>query len=128
MKEIKMDSPNANPVNPNKNNSQLNYTTETAEKSIFEMRAKELFGLSFRAIRETQATISFELSSVGDSLMIWVIDEAHKESRYFDGIYAINDYDSQKWPELAKNSENNYRAAKCHLIRLLQKAGGKCDE
>jgi hypothetical protein len=128
MIEIKMDSPNANPVNPNENNFQLNYTTETAEKSIFEMRVKELFELSFRAIRETQATVSCELSSVGDSLMIWVIDEAHKESRHFDGIYAINDYDSQKWPELARNSESNYRAAKCHLIRILQKAGGKCDE
>lgn len=128
MIEIKMDSPNANPVNPNENNFQLNYTTEAAEKSIFEMRVKELFELSFRVIRETQATVSFELSSVGDILMIWVIDEAHKESRHFDGIYAINDYDSQKWPELARNSENNYRAAKCHLIRILQKAGGKCDE
>lgn len=126
--EIKMDSPNANPVNPNKNHFQLNYTTETAEKSTFEMRVKELFELSFRAIRETQATVSYELSSVGDSLMIWVIDETHKGSNRFDGVYAINDYDSQKWPELAQNSENNYRAAKCHLIRLLQIAGGKCDE
>ncbi len=43
MIEIKMDSPNANPVNPNKNHFQLNYTTETTEKSIFEMRVKELF-------------------------------------------------------------------------------------
>ncbi len=81
MTEIKRDSPNANPVNPNKNNFQLNYTTETAEESIFEMRVKELFGLSFRAIRETQATISFELSSVGDSLMIWVIDR-YSNCRY----------------------------------------------
>lgn len=62
MTEIKMDSLNANPVNPNKNHFQLNYTTETTEKSIFEMRVKELFELSFRAIRETQATVSFELS------------------------------------------------------------------
>ena len=128
MTEIKMDSLNANPVNLNKNHFQLNYTTETTEKSIFEMRVKELFELSFRAIRETQATVSFELSSVGDGLMIWIIDEAHKESGHFDGIYAINDYDSEKWPELARNSESNYRAAKCHLIRILQKAGGKCDE
>lgn len=62
MTEIKMDSLNANPVNPNKNHFQLNYTTETTEKSIFEMRVKELFELSFRAIRETQATVSFELT------------------------------------------------------------------
>ena len=47
MTEIKMDSLNANPVNPNKNHFQLNYTTETTEKSIFEMRVKELLELSF---------------------------------------------------------------------------------
>lgn len=128
MIEIKMGSPNANPVNPNKNHFQLNYTTEAAEKSTFETKARELFELSLRAIRETQALISYELSSTGDSLMVWIIDDGHKGSRHFDGVYAINDYNPEKWLELAKNSENNYRAAKCHLIRLLQKAGGKCDE
>lgn len=128
MIEIKMGSPNANPVNPKENNIQLDYTVETEEKSTFETKVKELFELSLRAIRETQALISYELSSTGDSLMVWIIDEGHKGSRRFDGVYAINDYDPEEWLELAKNSENNYRAAKCHLIRLLQKAGGKYDE
>ena len=126
MIEIKMDSPNANPVNPNKNNLQSDYTTEEGMMSIFEKKAKELFELSFKVIRETQATVSYELSSVGDGLMIWIIDEGRK-SKHFDGVYAINDYNPEEWPELARNSENNYRAAKCHLIRLLQ-TGGKRDE
>lgn len=128
MIEIKMGSPNANPVNPNKNNLQLDYTVEVEKKSTFEAKARELFELSLRAIRETQALIGYELSSTGDSLMVWIVDEGHKGSKRFDGVYAINDYDPEEWLELAKNSENNYRAAKCHLIRLLQKAGGKCDE
>ena len=127
MIEIKMDSPNANPVNPNKNNFQFDYTTEEGMMSMFEKKAKELFELSFKVIRETQATVSYELSNVGDSLMIWIIDEGRK-SRHFDGVYAINDYSPEEWPELARNSENNYRAAKCHLIRLLQKVGGNHDE
>jgi hypothetical protein len=128
MIEIKMGSPNANPVNPNKNNLQLDYTVEVEKKSTFEAKARELFELSLRAIRETQALIGYELSSTGDSLMVWIVDEDHKGFKRFDGVYAINDYDPEEWLELAKNSENNYRAAKCHLIRLLQKAGGKCDE
>lgn len=128
MIEIKMGSPNANPVNPNKNNIRLDYTVEVEKKSTFETKARELFELSLRAIRETQALIICELSSTGDSLMVWIINEDHKGSRHFDGVYAINDYDPEEWLELAKNSENNYRAAKCHLIRLLQKSGGKCDE
>lgn len=128
MIEIKMGSPNANPVNPNKNNLQLDYTVEVEKKSTFEAKARELFELSLRAIRETQALIGYELSSTGDSLMVWIVDEDHKGFKRFDGVYAINDYDPEEWLELAKNSENNYRAAKCHLIRILQKAGGKCDE
>lgn len=34
MKKMKKGSPNANPVNPNKKNTQLNYTVEAEEKSI----------------------------------------------------------------------------------------------
>lgn len=67
MIEIKMGSPNANPVNPNKNNIRLDYTVEVEKKSTFETKARELFELSLRAIRETQALISCELSSTGDS-------------------------------------------------------------
>lgn len=73
MTEIKMDSLNANPVNPNKNHFQLNYTTETTEKSIFEMRVKELFELSFRAIRETQATVARSELHTAANLNMWVI-------------------------------------------------------
>lgn len=126
MKKMKKGSPNANPVNPNKKNTQLNYTVEVEEKSSFEDKIAKIIERYLEARSKTKAYIRMEISSYCDDMEVYIWDdgfESVEKSNYrCKTKYCISSdefYDKQ--------TERDYRAVMAHLSRLIRE-GDKRNE
>lgn len=85
---------------------------------MFENEIRELFELCMRTGHETNAFVHFEIySDAGCS--VYVKDNGRDKNNKFDGAYYIYPYE-----ELKDDSAENYKNAKEHLARLLEK--GRC--
>lgn len=116
MKKMKKGSPNANPVNPNKNN-QLDYTVEVEEKSIlFEKEIRELFELCMQAMQVTDY-VSFEINNYTKYAIVTIEDKGFGESFSGQCYYDIH-FDNEK--VFGKTSRRAYQEAKEHLLRILE--------
>lgn len=126
MIEIKMDSPNANPVNPNKNNLQLDYTVEAEKKSTFEEKVAKIIERYLEARSKTKAYIQMEISNYCDDMEVYIWDEG------FESVEKLNYKCKTKYrissdEFYAEQTERAYRAVMAHLSRLIRE-GDKRDE
>lgn len=87
---------------------------------MFEKEIEELFKLSMRVANETNAFVEFDVVSHVHACHISIADAGCVPGSELDGSYFISF--EGNYPEEA--SQENYEAAKAHLLRLL--ANGKC--
>lgn len=117
MKKMKKGSPNANPVNPNKKNTQLNYTVEAEEKSIlFEKEIRELFELCMQAMQATDY-VSFEINNYTKYAVVTIEDKGFCVS----GQHYYDIHFDKEWI-FGKESRRACKEAKEHLLRILEVA------
>lgn len=118
MKKMKKGSPNANPVNPNKNN-QLDCTVEVEEKSIlFEKEIRELFELCMQAMKTTDY-VAFEINNYTKYAVVTIEDKGFGENFSGQCYYDIH-FDNKM--VFGETSRRAYENAKKHLLRILEVA------
>lgn len=118
--KIKMDSPNANLVSPNKNDIQLDYTVEVGEKSTFEEKVTKIIWRYLEARRKTDAYILIDIANYCDDVEIYIRDKGIESKECVK--YRITSHEA-----FADESERAYRAVMEHLNRLIRE-GEKRDE
>lgn len=118
MIEIKMDSPNANPVNPNKNNLQLDYTVEAEKKSTFEEKVAKIIERYLEARNKTKAYIWMDINNYNDSIEVHIWDKGIDSLAESDYICKTQYCISSKF--YIEESERAYRALMAHLNRLIR--------
>lgn len=85
---------------------------------MFESEKRELLDLFLRVQEETNAYISIRYDT-DCGVSIWIMDDGFNSEGKYDGNYTI--YGNTA---LERESKENYKKAKAHILRLLEK--GRC--